>query len=210
VFTLKPLKDFNTASALSECEGTERQAFFGGIRAGNLALVLDVLEKHPDAIGWQEYRDDLHVADKSGLHVAAVEGRPEIARALVGAGAAVDAPDSGGRSPLFHALDFFVLATKAQGRKDVLRFLVLEAGANPEHKDAAGATPCMVAVERNYHGAVELIEECAKERRQKLAAEAAQALEAKEEALNREAGCMKSGTDKTITLSKPLKFRQGT
>ena len=72
-------KEFNTASTLAEAPGTARQAYFGAIDAGNVALLTDILNKHPDAVSWREYRGDLHVADDFGLHVAARKGHLGIA-----------------------------------------------------------------------------------------------------------------------------------
>jgi ankyrin repeat protein len=138
---LMPLKDFNTASALAECSATPRQAFFGAIRAGNLALVLDILKQEPKAVHWQEIRDDVGVFDAYGLHLAAQEGKLEIAKALIDAGAFVNARDSNGRSPLVAAIE--------HGKAALVEYLVVEAKADPNQANGADVRPLMKAAAEN-------------------------------------------------------------
>lgn len=144
-----PLKDFNTAATLDECSGTPRTALFGAVRAGNLALVLDILKNEPKAVHWQEIRDDLGVFDAYALHVAAKEGQLEIAKALVAAGAFPDARNSGGRSPLIEAI--------VNGRTAVADYLLAEAKASPNQSCSADITPLMRAAENNDAAIVALL-----------------------------------------------------
>lgn len=141
---------FNTASTLAETTGvTARNAYFGAIDAGNEALLADILKRHADAVAWREYRDDTHMADDYGLHVAARKGHIGIAKMLVAAGAGVNVRDCEGSSPLTAAI--------VAGREDMVRYLLTEAKADPNHRDAGFETPLMTAAAEGMQMAVELL-----------------------------------------------------
>jgi ankyrin repeat protein len=73
-------------------------------------------------------------AEGTALGIAADSGSVEIVKALLVAGAKVDAPQPGWRTPLMIAA--------VAGREDVVRVL-LEAGANPQAVDGNGQTALM-------------------------------------------------------------------
>lgn len=142
-------EDFNNASSLSQVSGvTAQQAFFGAIRAGNMPLLEDVLCRYPEAVTWRELRDDIQAQDTYGLHVAAGIGRTDVIKALVAAGAKIDARDSGGRSPLM----FAITANKPDAAA-----CLLEQQANPNHMDGADVPPLLKAAECGNLSAIELL-----------------------------------------------------
>jgi ankyrin repeat protein len=141
--------DFNSASTLSQVSGvTAQRAFFGAIRAGNLPLVEDILCRHPDAVTWRELRDDIQSFDTYGLHVAAERGQNAIVQTLVEAGAAIDAKDAQGRSPLIYAVFFDKVDTAAY---------LLEQKANPNHMDGGDIPPLLTAAKCGNLDSIELL-----------------------------------------------------
>ncbi len=88
-------------------------AFFDRIRAGDVGAVKNVLHTRKGAAGWQQTSNG-----QSGLHVAAMTGHRKIAAELVKAGAAVEARDHLGRTPLAQAA--------RSGQHNLVDFLLLQ------------------------------------------------------------------------------------
>lgn len=81
--------------------------------------------------------DDIAVADRQGftaLHFAAQQSRTEAVRALLEAGAPVDPQDRFGNTPLWRAV------FDSRGQVATVH-LLLQAGADPDLVNEAGATP---------------------------------------------------------------------
>lgn len=79
---------------------------------------------------------DLNAKDEQGrtpIHLAALNGKPEVVLALASAGAEADALDGMGLTPL-HSVSYF------RDAPEIVAALV-KAGADPEAKDAKGRTP---------------------------------------------------------------------
>ena len=77
-------------------------------------------------------------ADGLPVHFAAQEGHTEVARVLLRGGAAVDARDSFGNTPLWRAV------FESRGRGDTIKVL-LAAGANPDLPNESGVSPRQLA-----------------------------------------------------------------
>lgn len=82
------------------------------------------------------------------LHAAAAAGEVSRLRALLEAGASINAQDARGQTPLIHAA--------AQGQLEAVAYLLL-AGANELSRDQEGRTPLMHAVERGHADVVALL-----------------------------------------------------
>ena len=98
--------------------GNANVAFFKAVKMGNLAKVEDLMHNP---------KVDLSGTDEAGntpLHVAAAEDHPDIVRALIAAGANVNALDAGGRTPLHRA--------NTRGRPALVDQLI-EAGVDVNH-----------------------------------------------------------------------------
>ncbi len=93
----------------------------------------------------------VHCVDESGitpLHIAAIYGNVDCARALLAAGSDMAAQDEDCQSPLFLALSF--------GHVEVVR-LLLEEGANMSVKDKYGASGAVVGVEEEEEDVVVVV-----------------------------------------------------
>lgn len=81
--------------------------------------------------------DDVSLADRQGftaLHFAAQQSQTEAVGVLLGAGALLDAQDRFGNTPLWRAV------FNARGEVSTVKAL-LDAGADPDVRNEAGATP---------------------------------------------------------------------
>jgi uncharacterized protein len=114
-------------------------AFFGRTGASELLLQrggdVNTPARHPFGV--------------TALHAALASPNPEFARALIAAGADVNATQSGGETPLHEAA--------FNGYLDLAR-LLLEHGANPAATDSKGRTPFELAREREQTAVAELLE----------------------------------------------------
>jgi ankyrin repeat protein len=81
---------------------------------------------------------------RTALMAAAAAGHADVVRALVKAGAPVDQHDHRGRT----ALVFAVAQSDGEPRFERTVAALLEAGADPEHRDAAGESPLTLATQR--------------------------------------------------------------
>lgn len=130
-------RSFNTrASSRAQQEQLEKH-FFDCVTRGDAVAVADFVRDCPGAVRWRRVKDNdpLGIAE-TALHVAARLGRLEVARELLNASAAVDAPDSLDQTPLMCAAQF--------GRTNVMA-LLLENGANPATAMTEGTTALMCA-----------------------------------------------------------------
>jgi ankyrin repeat protein len=93
------------------------------------------MNPHPSAESAENGTHDfVSRVDKSGcssLHIAAIYGNHHCARALLAAGARLDAEDDEGQTPLLSAVSF--------GHSDVVELLLAE-GADPAKRDKMGRT----------------------------------------------------------------------
>lgn len=109
---------------------------------GRLELHYRALEG--DAAGINQrisLRDPVSAADRAGftpLHFAAQQFQTVAVRTLVEAGAAVDALDSYGNTPLWRAV------FDSKGRIETVNIL-LSAGADPDRANSSGVTPRQLA-----------------------------------------------------------------
>jgi cytohesin len=76
----------------------------------------------------------------SPLHVAAQEGKAEVVRLLLGAGADPNKTDEHGNGPLWTAVHQACLAHRTDANLEVVR-LLLAAGADPDRKNRHGHSP---------------------------------------------------------------------
>jgi hypothetical protein len=101
-----------------------------------------------------EIRHYVYAGD-TALHVAAAAYRPEIARALIGLGAAVDARNRRGATPLHYAADG---SPGSPGWNPIAQSaiiaLLIESGAKPDSVDRDGVTPLHRAVRTRCAAAV--------------------------------------------------------
>lgn len=115
--------------------GDQCGAFIVAVEVGTAEIVASFIKRAVEP-GHLDVDATYGPKKMSAMHAAAVRGRPEVVRALLDAGAKVDALDADGRSALHHA---------AQGdHDDVLRVLVAS-GAHFRFKDHKGLTPLNVA-----------------------------------------------------------------
>jgi ankyrin repeat protein len=112
------------------------------IKKGDLAAVKEILAARPASVGALDERG------YTPLHVAAREGRVEIASVLIEKGALLEAKDPGGFTPLFLA----TLGKKA----DTVLFL-LDKGADPNAETRFQTTPLFTAAESGDPEVVRLL-----------------------------------------------------
>jgi hypothetical protein len=122
---------------------TPTELLFYAVRRGDLTAVKELLRRGVDVNartggGW------------TPLHVAAENGRVEIAELLISSGADVNARTKYGSTPLHEAA--------RRGHADVVR-LLLERGADPGMVDDYGRTPLDIAREYGYAEVISVIEE---------------------------------------------------
>lgn len=108
---------------------------FEAARGGDKATVAALLAK-----GTPVNARDAQLG-QTALHDAAIFGHLEIAELLLAHGAAVDATDKGGRTPLYGAVSGIDLQV---GHRDIVE-LLLAKGANINHHDKYGNTPLFFA-----------------------------------------------------------------
>lgn len=86
-------------------------------------------------------------AGDTALHLAAAAHQPDIARALVGAGADVEARNRRGATPLHYAADGNpASADWSSGRQAEIIRLLIESGADPNGLDQSGVGPLHRAI----------------------------------------------------------------
>lgn len=119
----------------SSSRGSQGGAFMVAVEVGSPEIVKSFIDRAVEP-GLLDVEATHGPKKLNAMHAAAMRGRAEIVRALLSAGAKVDALDADGRSALHHA---------AQGDyDDVLRVLVSE-GAHTRFTDLRGMMPVHVA-----------------------------------------------------------------
>lgn len=118
------------------------------------------------AVSWREERRvfaalgagaDANATSGKGyaaLHIAARRGDVGYCRALIGAGAKVDAKSESNQTPLYWAASIGIMTTG--NREETLR-LLLDAGADPNARPDDGHTPLHAAAERGDASACRLL-----------------------------------------------------
>ena len=91
---------------------------------------------------------------ESALHVAAIRGDSEVVRALIGAGAEVDARTPEGPLIAMTPLHWAIY----HGHTEMVR-LLLEAGADPHLADQNGKTPLEMSAEAAQEGSARMLRE---------------------------------------------------
>jgi ankyrin repeat protein len=107
------------------------------VQAGNLDLVKVLVERNPQLVNGKDGRD------RTPLHTAVAFDHKEIVKYLLAKGAAVDAKDNIGRTPLAYA------AWKS-GNLDITKLLI-EKGADVDSVNRWGATVLSVAMDYRRH-----------------------------------------------------------
>ena len=92
-------------------------------------------------------------AGDTALHMSAAAHAPDLVRALVDAGADVDAVNRRGAQPLHYAVDG---SRDAAAQSDTITAL-LDAGADPNATDKGGTTPLHRAIRNRRASAVEVL-----------------------------------------------------
>jgi len=117
--------------------------FFDAIARGDMAMVNEVLQDRPGAADWgMEVNAGMKLAGgglRMPLHHAALFGQTEVARALVEAGAPLDARDKGCCTALLMAV---------QDKHDDMALMLIDAGADPNIPGGIDDTPLMFAAGR--------------------------------------------------------------
>jgi ankyrin repeat protein len=96
---------------------------------------------------------------RSALHYAAKSMNPELCRRLIKLGADVNAPDVLGRTPLMGYVEFCSeLPALSRKNSPLLAKMLLDAGADPDRPNHAGATARQLAKEAKLHNVLAAIQ----------------------------------------------------
>ncbi len=112
----------------------DNKKFFEAVMKDDIATVSAMLKKD------KRFLDIRNIKNATPLHVAAKTGKPKCAKALIDAGAKVDAVNAEGRTPLH--------AAATHGRMDIAKLLVASKASVNAASDNGG-TPLHDAVIRN-------------------------------------------------------------
>lgn len=147
-------KKFNKASTSPGGKApTARQKlirdFLGRVETGDLAGVTKALQDLPGlAHAVRKLDSSGLLVECTGLHLAATKGHLDVVKALVNAGARVDAEDFVEQTPLMNAAMFC--------HAPVVEYL-LQQGANPNHAASEGYTALMYAARNSSVASMDLL-----------------------------------------------------